>query len=163
MATAGWQGAIVDYPAIADGTTYCITPSLEELAEWHASADGRRKLKNRNFNLMDLWQPRERPTRLGAGRNQLLTPLFSYGFAPCSNSAPLLVSLCVLFCISSRDPVHDAESLHSLFIAHDLLWTLSTVGDVTARRERQRSRLRISSTLQLLPGDLALAGQSLIG
>ena len=45
MATAGWQGAIVDYPAIADGTTYCITPSLEELAEWHASADGRRKLK----------------------------------------------------------------------------------------------------------------------
>ena len=118
---------------------------------------------NRNFNLMDLWQPRERPTRLGAGRNQLLTPLFSYGFAPCSNSAPLLVLLCVLFCISSRDPVHDAESLHSLFIAHDLLWTLSTVGDVTARRERQRSRLRISSTLQLLPGDLALAGQSLTG
>ena len=45
MAAAGWQGAIVDYPAIADGTTYCITPSLEELAEWHASADGRRKLK----------------------------------------------------------------------------------------------------------------------
>ena len=37
------------------------------------------------------------------------------------------------------------------------------MGDVTARRERQRSRLRINSTLQLLPGDLALAGQSLTG
>ena len=81
-------------------------------------------------------------------RNRLPTTVVSYGFAPCSNSDLLLVPLCVLFCISSRDPVHDAESLHSLFIAHDLLWTLSTVGDVTARRERQRSRLRISSTLQ---------------
>ena len=34
----------------------------------------------------------------------MLTLVFSYEFAACCNSAPLLAPLCVPFCISSRHP-----------------------------------------------------------